>query len=154
MERYFESNVKYMGLSTEDKPVDVVNGAIFIETDTECEFIFNSEKWELKDQKTYEWLDIQIESGSFFSADIDVGMFDLATGLFIGDGNGQISFRVTDPSGTFYAWDPLGNMNSATLHSSCQASVTGLEKVKLIVQNSTDEVVKSNIYVFLGRSGK
>jgi hypothetical protein len=105
----------------------------------------------MKNQKTYEWLNQEIPPGSFFSASIPTGGFDLATAFVAGTGNIQISFRVASPDGSAYAWDPLGTMNSASMRASCQAIVSGIETVKVIAANNTGEAVNANIYVYLGK---
>jgi hypothetical protein len=58
---------------------------------------------------------------------------------------------VALPNGSDYAWDPLGTMNSASMRASCQASVSGIEMVKVVAANNTEETVTANIYVYLGK---
>ena len=149
--RVYANGMKYMGLSTDTKPISAEVGAVLFETDTKRDFIFSGEAWELKNQKTYEWLNKEIAPGSFFSQSIPSGGFDLATAFIAGTGNAQISFRVALPNGSDYAWDPLGTMNSASMRASCQASVSGIEMVKVVVANNTEETVTANIYVYLGK---
>ncbi len=135
--RVYANGMKYMGLSTDTKPTSAEVGATLFETDTKREFIFGGDGWELKNQKTYEWLNQEIAPGSFFSANIQAAGFDLATAFVEGTGNTQISFRVALPNGSDYAWDPLGTMNSASMKASCQASVSGIELIKVIASNNT-----------------
>lgn len=147
----YGNGTRYLGLSADTKPIDVDVGATFIETDTRREYVFDGTKWQCINQKTYEWLNVEITSKSFFNADVLAGGFKNATGFVASDGNTQISFRATDPQGNDYGWDILGNMNSASMRASCQADICGLDRVKLIVQNDTEETVTVNIYVYLGR---
>ena len=151
--RAYANGTKYMGLSTDTKPTSAEVGAILFETDTKREFIFSGEAWELKNQKTYEWLNQEIAPESFFSSSIPAAGFDLATGFVAGTGNAQISFRVALPNGSDYAWDPLGTMNAASMRSSCQANISGIETVKVVAANNTEETVTANIYVYLGKKG-
>lgn len=147
----YANGMKYIGLSTDTKPAQAEVGAAFFETDTKREFIFSGETWELKNQKTYEWLNQEIPPGSFFSASIPAAGFDLATAFAAATGNTQISFRMALPNGSDYAWDPLGNMNSASMRATCQANVSGIEMIKVVVSNVTEETVTANIYVYLGK---
>lgn len=149
--RVYANGMKYMGLSTDAKPTSAEVGATLFETDTKIEFIFSGDSWELKNQKTYEWLNQEIAAGSFFSASIVAAGFDVATAFIAGTGNTQISFRVAMPNGSDYAWDPLGTMNSASMKASCQASVSGIENVKVVAANNTVGTVTANIYVYLGK---
>ncbi len=149
----YANGTKYMGLSTDTKPTSAEVGATLFETDTKREFIFSGDGWELKNQKTYEWLSQEIAPGSFFSQSIPAAGFDLATGFVAGTGNAQISFRVALPNGSDYAWDPLGNMNAASMRSSCQANISGIEMVKIVAANNTEETIIANIYVYLGKKG-
>ena len=149
----YANGTKYMGLSTDTKPTSAEVGAALFETDTKREFIFSGDGWELKNQKTYEWLSQEIAPGSFFSSSIPAAGFDLATGFVAGTGNAQISFRVALPNGSDYAWDPLGTMNAASMRSSCQANISGIETVKVVAANNTEETVTANIYVYLGKKG-
>ncbi len=149
--KQYANGMKYMAVSTDVKPTSADIGAILFETDTKREFIFSGEDWELKNQKTYEWLNQEIAPGSFFSASIPAAGFDIATAFVAGTGNIQISFRAALPNGSDYAWDPLGSMNAASMRSSCQASVSGIEMVKVVAANNTEETVTANIYVYLGK---
>lgn len=149
--RSYANGMKFMSLSTDIKPTSAELGAALFETDTKREFIFNGNGWELKNQKTYEWLNEEIAPGSFFSANIPTTGFELATAFVAGTGNIQISFRVALPEGSDYAWDPLGTMNSASMRASCQAKVCGIETVKVVATNTTEEMVTANIYVYLGK---
>lgn len=149
--RVYANGMNYMGLSTDTKPTSAEVGATLFETDTKREFISTGDGWELKNQKTYEWLNQEIAPGSFFSQSIPSAGFDLATAFVAGTGNTQISFRVALPNGSDYAWDPLGIMNSASMRASCQASVSGIEMVKVVAANNTEETVTANIYVYLGK---
>ena len=149
--RQYANGMKYMGLSTDTKPSSAEVGASLFETDTKREFISTGDGWELKNQKTYEWLNQEIAPGSFFSSSIPAAGFDLATAFVAGTGNTQISFRVALPNGSDYAWDPLGSMNAASMKSSCQANISGIEIVKLVAANNTEETVTADIYVYLGK---
>lgn len=149
--RAYANGMKYIGLSTDTKPTNSEAGATLFETDTNKEFIFGDEEWELKNQKTYEWLNQEIAPGSFFSQSIPAAGFDLATGFVSGTGSIQISFRVALPNGSDYAWDPLGTMNAASMRASCQANVSGIETVKVVAANNTEEVITADIYVYLGK---
>lgn len=140
-----------MCLSVDEKPTHAELGATLFETDSKREYIFNGDGWVLKNQMTYEWLNQEIAPGSFFSANISVAGFDLATAFVAGTGNTQISFRVATPSGSDYAWDPLGTMNGASMRSSCQANVNGIEMVKIVAANNSEETVTVDIYVYLGK---
>lgn len=147
----YANGMKYMGLSTDAKPESAEVGATLFETDTKREFIFSGDGWEIKNQKTYEWLNQEIAPGSFFSASIPSSGFDLATAFVAGTGNIQISFRVALPNGNDYAWDPLGTMNGASMRASCQANVSGIEMIKVIAANNTTETVTADICVYLGK---
>jgi hypothetical protein len=149
--RAYANGMKYMGLSTDTKPTKADVGATLFERDTKREFIFTGDGWELKNQKTYEWLNQEIPPGSFFSANIPVAGFDLATAFVAGTGNIQVSFRVGAPDGSDYAWDPLGTMNNASMRASCQANVSGIEMIKVVAVNNTEETVTADIYVYLGK---
>ena len=149
--RVYANGMKYIGLSSDAKPDKAEAGAVFFETDTKKEFIFSGESWELKNQKTYAWLNQEIPPGSFFSASIPAAGFDLATAFASGTGNIQISFRVALPDGSDYAWDPLGTINSASMRTSCQADISGIETIKAVVVNNTEETVTADIYVYLGK---
>lgn len=82
--RSYANGMKYMGLSTDTKPTKADVGASLFETDTKREFIFTGDGWELKNQKTYEWLNQEIAPGSFFSQSIPTAGFDLATAFIAG----------------------------------------------------------------------
>lgn len=147
----YANGMKYICLSSDTKPAQAEMGADLFETDTKKAFIFTETGWELKNQKTYEWLNQEIATGSFFSASIPAAGFDLATAFIAATGSAQISFRVALPDGTDYAWDPLGNMNGASQRASCQANVSGVEMIKVIATNNTEAVITANIYVYLGK---
>lgn len=152
--RAYANGTKYTWLSTDTKPTKPTSadlGATLFETDTKREFIFSGEAWELKNQKTYEWLNQEITPGSFFSSSIPAAEFDLATAFVAGTGSIQISFRVALPNGSDYSWDPLGSMNAASMNSFCQANISGIEMIKLVAANNTEETVTANIYVYLGK---
>lgn len=149
----YSNGLKYLGLSTDEKPNRAEIGATLFIEDTKQEYIFSGESWILKNQKTYEWLNQVITSGSFFSANIQAAGFDLATALVVATGSTQISLRVTAPDGEEYAWDPLGTMNTASQRASCQANVSGIEMLKVVASNNSGELVTANIYVYLGRRG-
>lgn len=151
MARTYANRTRHIGLSSDEKPLVAETGAIFFETDTKRKYIFDGEQWILKNQRTYEWTNLEIAQGSFFSADILVSGFDLATGFAAATSNVQISFRAASPSGSEYAWDPLGTMNSASMRASCQANVTGVENIKVVVVNTSQEAVFANVYVYLGK---
>lgn len=149
----YANGMKYVGLSTDEKPVNAEVGTSLFETDTKDEYIYDGDGWVLKNQKTYQWLNEEITAGSFFSGDIPASGFDLATAMVVATGNVQISFRVALPNGFDYAWDPLGTMNGASMKTSCQAEVRGIESIKVIVSNNTEESVTAGIYVYLGKRG-
>lgn len=149
--RAYANGIRYICLSTDEKPAVAQTGAILFETDTKRKYIFSGTEWVLQKQRTYQWTNLEIAQGSFFSADISVSGFDLATGFAAATGNVQISFRAASPSGGDYAWDPLGAMNAASMRASCQAHVTGMEKIKVVVANSSQETVFASIYVYLGK---
>jgi hypothetical protein len=60
--RVYANGMKYMGLSTDIKPISAEVGATLFETDTKREFISTGDGWELKNQKTYEWLNCPLSS--------------------------------------------------------------------------------------------
>lgn len=44
-----------------------------------------------------------------------------------------------------------GGMNAASMNSFCQANISGIEMIKLVAANNTEETVTANIYVYLGK---
>jgi hypothetical protein len=149
--KVYANGMKYLGLSTDTKPANAESGATLFETDSKKKYISTGDGWALKNQKTYEWLNQEIAPGSFFSANILAAGFDLATAFVAGTGSVQISFRVATPNGSDYAWDPLGTVNAASMKSSCQANISGIDMVKIVASNDTVATVTANIYVYLGK---
>lgn len=147
----YANGMKCICLSSDTKPVPAEIGAELFETDTKKTFIFTGSGWELKNQKTYEWLNQEIAPGSFFSASIPAAGFDLATAFIAATGSAQISFRVALPDGTDYAWDPIGTMNGASQRASCQANISGIEMIKVVATNNTETTITASIYVYLGK---
>jgi hypothetical protein len=145
---------KYLAHSEDQKPlVGVSIGAYLREYNTGKEFVFNGEQWHEKTRKKamYKWLEQSIAAGSFFGHSIPVEEFDLITAFASSNGSVQVSFRVTDDTGTDYAWDPLGVMNGASQRASSQAQISGMSFVKIIVTNSGVDAVTASIYAYLGR---
>ena len=54
---YLNQNTEsvYFGLSTDEKPLEVQNGALFHEMDTSQDFRFNEEKQEWQPQESNRW---------------------------------------------------------------------------------------------------
>ena len=149
--RAYANGTRYICLSTDVKPDIAQTGAVLFETDTKRKYIFSGSEWILQKQRTYQWTNVEIAQGSFFSADIPAAGFVIAPGFAAATGCVQSSFGAASPNGVDYAWDPLGTINTASMRTSCQAHVTGMEKIKVIVANSSQETVFASIYVYLGK---
>ena len=147
---------RFLALSTDQKPTNGISaGATLRETDTFKDFIFNGEVWIPKAQKTItlQWTNENISPQSYFAQSIPCAAFDMATAFISASGNAQVSFRVADPEGNDYAWDPLGIMNGASLRASAQAQITGLPYVKLVVTNNGEQAITVDTFVYLGKRG-
>jgi hypothetical protein len=147
---------RFLALATDMKPINGVSaGAVLKETDTYKDFIFDGESWVPTGQKNilFSWLNETIAPQSFFARSIPCADFDVATAFIAASGSSQVSFRVTDPEGSDYAWDPLGTMNGASLRASAQAEVTGLPYVKLVVTNGGEQAITVNVFAYLGKRG-
>lgn len=146
---------KYLAHSTDIKPIAGISvGAFLREYDTGRELIFNGDDWEMliKKSKTYEWENKTIPANDYISKNILVEEFDQITAFVCSSNSVQTSFRVVSPNGDDYAWDILGNMNSASIRNTAHAQITGLPMVKLLVTNSSAEPVSANIIAYLGKS--
>lgn len=149
--RVYGNGKKYIGTSLDIKPLSVDSGAEFFETDLKRAFIFDGEKWVLKNEKLYEWEDESLGVGEVFDRYIETSSFDLLTAFASASGNVSLSFRVANPEGTDAAWDPLGSMNSPSLKVSAQARVSGINKVRVVVENTSGSEVTFSLYVYLGK---
>ena len=101
----------------------------------------------------HSWLAEEIGADSFILKTVQCKDFDYASAMVDATAAVQISFRVTSPDGSSYAWDPIGNMNSASQKASCQANITGMPYVTVVVTNAGEASVTASLYLYLGLRG-
>ncbi len=151
--KVYGNGKKYLGLSTDEKPSLADVGSEFLETDSGEKFIFDGTQWLGVSSKSINYKDVLISEGSFFTKNIKASSYDLLTAFASSTGNISLSFRVANPDGDDYSWDPLGSMNSPSMRTSAQAKVSGIKTVKVVLENKSEEDVTTSLYLYLGKQG-